>query len=87
MKKYIFLVLFVILFSFSFTVQAKSLNRFYAEADESIYLSDDVDGSVFLAGSSIESVSNVDGVNIIAGRCLPLFITNLFQPHLSQLMM
>ena len=68
MKKYIFLVLFVILFSFSFTVQAKSLNRFYAEADESINLNDDVDGSAFLAGSSIESVSNVDGVNIIAGN-------------------
>ena len=68
MKKFRLLVLLVLLFSFGFSVQAKSLNRFYAEADESISLNDDVDGSSFLAGNSIESTSNVGGANFIAGN-------------------
>ena len=68
MKKIRFLVVFVFLFSFCLSVQAKSLNRFYAEADESVTLNDDVDGSSFLAGGSIESSSNVNGVNFIAGN-------------------
>ena len=70
MKKIRFIVLFVLLFGFSFSTQAKSLNRFYAEADESINLTDDVDGSSFLAGNSIESTSNVDGANFIAGNSI-----------------
>lgn len=68
MKKINYLLLFVLLFGISFSIQAKSLNRFYAEADESISLKDDIDGSSFLAGGSIESSSNVNGVNFIAGN-------------------
>lgn len=68
MKKYRFLVLFLLLFSFCFSAQAKTINRFYAEADESMSLNDDVDGSSFLAGGSIESSSNVNGANFIAGN-------------------
>ena len=68
MKKFRFLVLFALLFSFSFSAQAKSINRFYAEADETISLKDDVDGSSFLAGGSIDSSSNINGANFIAGN-------------------
>ena len=68
MKKFRFLLLFLLLFGIGFSVQAKTANRFYAEADESINLTDDVDGSSFLAGSSIESSSNVDGTNFMAGN-------------------
>ena len=68
MKKINYLLLFVLLFGISFSIQAKSLNRFYAEADESISLKDDIDGSSFLAGGSIESSSNVNGANFIAGN-------------------
>ena len=68
MKKIRFLVLFILVFSFGFSVQAKSLDRFYAEADESIILKDDVDGSSFLAGSSVESTSNVNGAIFMAGN-------------------
>ena len=68
MKKFRFLLLFLLLFGIGFSVQAKTANRFYAEADESINLTDDVDGSSFLAGNSIESSSNVNGANFIAGN-------------------
>ena len=68
MKKFRLFVLFLLLFSFCLSAEAKSLNRFYAEADESVSLKDDVDGSSFLAGGSIESSSNINGVNFIAGN-------------------
>lgn len=68
MRKFRFLILFVLLFSFTISVQAKSLNRFYAMAGESINLADDVDGSSFLAGSSIENTANINGANFIAGN-------------------
>lgn len=68
MKKFKFLVLFVLLFSFICSVDAKSLSRFYAEADESISLNDDVDGSSFLAGGTVESASSINGANFIAGN-------------------
>lgn len=69
-KKFRFIFLLIILFGFCFSAQAKSVNRFYAEADESISLTDNVDGSSFLAGGNIESSSNVDGTNFIAGNII-----------------
>ncbi|MBR3229626.1 MAG: hypothetical protein IKF91_02220 [Bacilli bacterium] len=70
MKKVRLLVLLVLMFSFVFSAQAKSVDRFYAEAAESISLNDDVRGSSFLAGGSIESASNVDGAIFIAGNSI-----------------
>lgn len=68
MKKFRYLVFLVFLLIISFNVQAKSLDRFYADAGESISLNDDVNGSSFLAGSSVDSLSNVDGANFMAGN-------------------
>lgn len=65
-KRYIYL--FLLLFIFSFPVQAKNINHFYTAADGDVSLKDDVNGSVFLAGNDIESTGRTTGVNFIAGN-------------------
>ena len=67
MKKiYVFLTL--VLFSFSFSVQAKTIDHFYAKADNNVTLSDEVNGSSFLAGESIENTGKTQGVSFAAGN-------------------
>ncbi|MBR3198855.1 MAG: hypothetical protein IKG27_02435 [Bacilli bacterium] len=67
MKKKILLVLLLCMFLVP-SVQAKTINHFYAEADENVTFSDEVNGSSALAGQSVETTGNIQGVSFLAAN-------------------
>ncbi len=68
MKKLKFLVVIFLCLFFIPGVSAKTINHFYAEADEDVTYEEEVNGSVALAGQNVESNGTVLGVNFLAGN-------------------
>lgn len=67
-KSFKFLALMILCFMFIPTVYAKTIDHFYAIADETIVFEDEVKGSAAFAGDSVESKGIVNGVNFLAGN-------------------
>lgn len=69
MKKVLkYFSLIMVLFLFTQSVQAKTIEHFNTKADETITLEDDVNGSSAIAGTDVETKSKVKGVNFLAGN-------------------
>lgn len=65
----LFFVIFLCMFLIP-SVQAKTINHFYAEAGENVSFEDTVSGSSALAGQSVEVNGNVQGVNFLAANSI-----------------
>ena len=69
MKKILKLfICFILLFMFSFNVQAKTINHFHGVMDENAEMNDNVKGSTLVAGSNASMDGESEGVSFMAAN-------------------
>ena len=80
MKKSLKIVLvFAIAFSlFSTVVFAKSYIKDLFQADDKLKVKDDLDGTAFLAGNTVNIESAIKGIGFVAGNIVNLEIPNIY---------